>query len=381
MSASFSRLRRGWIWLAWFVLFGLLLSGCQAGGAEAALSVSLSELEGSVGVKPPESGEFGTAVADAPLAELAQLRTGADGRARLDFSNGAIIRMSPVSFLELAARTEENSNPRVSLEAGRIFIILDAASQGMDVETPSGLASVRGSFMMVEVNPIAQDVMVACLEGHCEASNPAGKVQFAAGQKSLLLHRDPSTGGYPAPGVQLMEQADYAMWLDEIPEAQPLVQSGLASLAERPAASATPSQRPEPTPSGTPLSTPTPTPGTAAGDGLGPCISLVSPAEGALVDHNNPVAFEWTSRVQAAVYVLELTYADGTVVVFETSETQIARYFDTLFVAMQFSWKVSALDAEGNTMCSSPTGTFTKPEPKPTKQKEAIPPTPSRSPK
>lgn len=193
----------------------------------------------------------------------------------------------------------------------------------------------------------------------------------------MLLHRDPSTGEYPAPGVQPMEKGDYDLWLAESPEALALAQRGLASLPEFPAATSTPTKQPAATPSGTPAATPTV--GTnVAGEGLGPCISLVSPAEGAIVEHNNPATFEWTSRVEASKYVLKLSYSDGTTVFFETTGTQVERYFDDLRSAMNFSWEVAALDADGNTMCTSPTGTFVKPEPKATKQKESVLPTPTR---
>lgn len=365
---------RGGTWLAWLVLLGLLLSGCQAGGTQPALTVSLSELEGSVSLKPPEAADFSAAAEFAALAELGQVRTGADGRARLDLSNGALIRMSPVSLLELAARDGQESAPRIHLEAGRIFIVPGGDSPGVDVETPSGVASARGSFMMVEVNPILLDVAVTCLEGRCEAGNPAGKVQLAAGQKSLLLRRDPSTGGYSAPVVQPMERGDYALWLEESPEAQALAEGGLASLAELPAPTFTPTRPARSTPSPAPSSTPTPGMAAAGGD-MGPCIRLTSPADEALVDHNSPVTFEWSSRVQASRYALELTYPDGAVAVFETTELSLTRYFDAIWGSGVFSWKVSALDADGNQMCSSPTGIFSKPAAQPTRQRETLPPT------
>jgi hypothetical protein len=374
--------RPGQLLLGVLVILALFLSGCQGGNVDVPPSVSLSELEGIVGIKSPENADFSPAQADSVLTELGQMRTGEGGHVCLDLSTGTVIRMAPVSFFELVALPGANEGPatQLRLEAGRIFIILGSdAPSGVDVETPSGAASVRGSFMMVEVNPITMDAAVTCLEGHCEASNPAGKVQFSAGQKSMLLHRDPASGQYSAPGLQPMLQEDYQMWLEESPEALALAQRGLASLSDAPAANATPTQTPLPVSSRTPTAPPT-AGTTVAGDGMVPCISLVSPEEGAIVDHNNPVAFQWTSRVQAAKYVLRLSYPDGTIVAFETTETQLSRYFDELHAVMNFSWEVAALDANGNEMCKSPTGTFVKPEPKATKQKEPLPLTPSRIP-
>lgn len=355
------------LWRGAFLLT-LALTACQTSQPAAPSQPTLHEVMGTVAIQPYGGMEFHPARDGSTLAEGGTMQTGATSRARLDLPNGAVIRLAPLSTVELTAG---ESFARLTLSGGQIFILGDAAPN-LNVETPSGVASARGSFMMVAVDSATRDVLVACLEGPCEASNPAGKVQFTAGQKSLLLKRDPSTGGYPAPGVQPMEQAEYQAWLEEVPEAQALARHGLASLPEAPAATSTPTQPPGSAPS-SPPPTPTTEAAVAAG-GLGPCISLVSPAEGEVVDHNNPVTFEWTSRVQASRYVLELSYPDGSVVVFETAELQVTRYFDGLRETIRFSWKVSATDANGSPMCSSPSGTFTKPAPQPTKAKEVIPP-------
>jgi len=356
--------RAGFVVLAALLGLAWFLVGCQAGAGPSALSAALSEIQGTVGIKPPESADFRPATGDTVLTERGQVQTGEDGRVRLDLSDGTLFRMAPMSLFKLISNqsTDQGLVTRLNLELGRLFIVLKGGS--MDVETPSGVASVRGSFMMVEVSE-SLDVMVTCLEGHCEASNPAGKVQFGAGQKSLLLHRDPTSGQHSAPSLEPMNAEDYQKWLEGSPEAKTLAQQGLASL---PSAPIMPSNTPKPTPA--PSATPVPASPTAetaaapAAD-MGPCMSLVNPPNDKVVDYNDPVVFQWTSKVQAAKYVLTLHYPDGTYISFETTDTQLTRYFDEMRGSVNFTWDVAALDANGNEMCKSPTGSFTKPAPQP----------------
>ncbi len=349
------------------ILLILSLSACQGLAAQTPLGAMLSEVQGMVGVKSPEKMDFSPAQNGSPFPVHAQLRTGQASRARLDLSTGVILRVGPAALLELTDL--QLTSARLRLEVGRLFVILDSGS--LDVETPSGVASVRGSFMMVEVDA-TQDVHITCLEGHCESSNPAGKVQFGAGQRSILLHRDPAAGQYAAPSLESMTEADYQAWAQENPEAQALVERGLAALSSAPISTVT--STPQPVlvslPSPTPLIIPSVTAVVVAP--LEPCIGLLSPADKAVVEYNNPVTFEWKSRLQASKYALTLFYPDGTQATFETTETQLTRFFDELPASLTFIWQVSALDDKGNAMCQSPQARFTKPAAEATRVKQGI---------
>jgi hypothetical protein len=151
-----------------------------------------------------------------------QVQTGDDGRVRLDLSSGTIIRAAPSTLFTLIANDEMEGGlaTRIKMEIGKIFIILNGGSA--DVETPSGVASVRGSYMKVEVDPETLDIYVTCLEGDCSATNPAGTVNFTDGQKVVLFHRDPVTGNWTAPNVEPMTPEEFQEWLDNNPEARDL---------------------------------------------------------------------------------------------------------------------------------------------------------------
>lgn len=165
------------------------LVGCQTESVSP-LSASLSELSGKVDIKQANQDSFSPAAENARLEVNGQVQTGDDGRVRLDLSSGTIIRVAPSSLFTLTAN-EQSANglmTKIKLDLGKIFIILNGGQA--DVETPSGVASVRGSYMKVEVDPITKDIYITCLEGNCSASNPTGSVNFTNGQKVILFAFD-----------------------------------------------------------------------------------------------------------------------------------------------------------------------------------------------
>lgn len=86
----------------------------------------------------------------------------------------------------------------------------------MQVNTPGGLAAVRGSYMSVQVVPGSNNntftVTVTCLEGNCSFSDTAGAVNFTTGQK--IVSSDPNV----LPAVLSMNKADVQSWLTNFPE-------------------------------------------------------------------------------------------------------------------------------------------------------------------
>src|SRR5687768_1867930 len=151
----------------------MLLTACGEQAAPTALSAALSELTGTVDVKQSDSEAFTPADANTVLGANGQVQTGDDGKVRLDLSSGTIIRIASSSSFTLASNeaTDGGLITKIKLTAGKVFIILNGGHA--EVETPSGVASVRGSYMKVEVDTDTGDVYVTCLEGNCDAQNPA----------------------------------------------------------------------------------------------------------------------------------------------------------------------------------------------------------------
>ena len=130
-------------------------------------------------------GVFEAATTDFFLEVNDQVLTGEDGRARIDISDGTIIRLSPLSNFVLTAMedTEQGTLTRLELNIGRLWIILKGGV--VEVDTPSGLASVRGSYLHVWVDPLTGETNVTCLEGECTLGNEGGIVSLVAGQTAV----------------------------------------------------------------------------------------------------------------------------------------------------------------------------------------------------
>ena len=228
----------------------LLLQGCsllsagkgsgavgpaQSGGN--ALIATLSEMQGLVEARQSSQAEFSPAGEGASVGAGGQVRTGDDGRARLNLSSGSIVRIAPSSSFTLSGNEArpEGLLTTIKLEAGKIWVILNGGE--IDIETPSGVASVRGSYMSAQLQPDGA-VRITCLEGECSLKTAASMTELIAGQGATLLNAS------APPQQDSMTQEEFDEWLAVNPEA----------VVVLPAVTATQGPLPAPQPTGTPVS-------------------------------------------------------------------------------------------------------------------------------
>lgn len=220
----------------------LLLNACEPlTPVPESLSAIITEIEGNkVSVRHANANEFQPAKLNETLEIRSQVNTGLESRTRVDLFSGTVIRIGPESIftLEENHKTEQGLLTRLTVEIGQIWIVLNGGT--LNVETPSGLAGVRGSYMSTGFDPNTGAARITCLEGQCSAENEAGSVEFTAGEAADL----PADGGAPIKGKMTAEE--FQMWAENVPEAGNLV----------------PTQIP-PTPTITPTLTITPTPTSA----------------------------------------------------------------------------------------------------------------------
>ncbi len=337
-----------------FMVFCLLLAGC--GGGEGGtpstpaptaqpLTALLSELQGLVEIRNPEQAGYSQATAEMTLQVDGQVRTGDDGRVRLDLSTGSIIRVAPTTSFTLVTNepVEGGLFTRIQLFMGRIWIALQGGS--MDVETPSGLASVRGSYLTVWIDPDTGDVWVGCLEGWCVAENPAETLELVAGQGAILYSYDPASGTPPPPPfLRYLTPEEIDDFLANNPEAQEVMDAVFAT------ASALPSFTP--TATGTPEATPTPE---------SRCFSLLSPQNGSQLGFVGPETFTWEAQEGAVFYHLVFSHPESYPLSFVLQQTFHVRYLEALPRPGTYTWEVTALDAAGEVICKAQPFTFIKP--------------------
>jgi hypothetical protein len=232
------------------VLF-LLLTACGAQPTEISpQSAVLSKPAGTVSVQPKVDEDFISAVDGYVLNEGGQVQTGEDGRVRLDLSTGTILRVGPSSLFKLVSNTPEEQSliTTVQLALGKVWVILNGGQ--LKVETASGQATVRGSYMGVEFKDGV--LRLTCLEGTCTFHNETGDYIIPPG--SVLESKGPSE----VPIITAMSEADVQDWLAANPEAAQIVAAMKA--AATPTETVTPAASFTPEATLTPTLTATPTP-------------------------------------------------------------------------------------------------------------------------
>lgn len=90
------------------------------------------------------------------------------------------------------------------------------------------------------------------------------------------------------------------------------------------------------------------------------CLSLHYPPDGEWVRAYGYLAFNWEPWLGAASYRLEITVPNGWVMEVDADCNVHDRYMQTLPTEGEYSWRVSALDPEGQVICTSETFTFKK---------------------
>lgn len=181
------------------------------------LTATLSEILGDVQVKDQPQSQFNPVSNGFILNAIMQLQTQEQSRVRLDLSTGSIIRLGQKTLFSLESPTGSSGSVlyKIELQIGRVWIALKGGS--LDVNTPRGIASVRGSYMSVWVKSSSNEIIVCCLEGSCTYQNDGGIVNLTTGQK--IISSDTSV----KPGIQPMDQSDIQDWKDNSPESAPVI--------------------------------------------------------------------------------------------------------------------------------------------------------------
>ncbi|MDK1027872.1 MAG: FecR domain-containing protein [Anaerolineae bacterium] len=126
---------------------------------------------------------------------------------------GTIIRVGPNTIFTMQSLITQDNEPltRIKLDFGKIWILLNGGS--LEVETPSGVASVKGSLLGVSYDPDKEHMEAHCLEGYCTLGNNFGKVEFTDGQESEIK------GDIGPSNIEAMVETEIQEWVNENPDA------------------------------------------------------------------------------------------------------------------------------------------------------------------
>src|SRR5574341_1338845 len=148
-----------------------------AGGSTGtgARLANISEIQNIVQAQDPGSTDWPAAVEGQQIAAGGGGKTGEASRVRLDIAPDAtVLRIAPNTTFRLETLSPEPTDPvtRFVLEAGKLFaqVTKQLGGGSFEVETPSGVATVRGSLMSAAYEAGSGKMVVTCLEGQCRLS-------------------------------------------------------------------------------------------------------------------------------------------------------------------------------------------------------------------
>lgn len=199
----------------------------------ASAHATLTEVQGTVEARDPARAEFERAKEGWQIIVGGQVRTGEDGRSRLDLSKGTFLRLGPSTLFTLTG--SEPAQSKVDLLLGQIWIVLTGGE--LQVRTPSGMASVRGSYMSVAYNPATGRTRVTCLEGSCLVQSFTQGCELTTGQAAELLGPEELEFAEISILVEFLTPEEIAWWLEFMPEAEevmPIVEEALQGGMELP---------------------------------------------------------------------------------------------------------------------------------------------------
>jgi hypothetical protein len=195
-------------------------------------TAEISELRNNVEARQTTGLDWGLAADGQEINAGGGVRTGDESRVRIDTSDNSIIRIganTEFQLLEFSPQAE-NSVTRMQLDAGQVWaqVTKELGTGTFEVETPAGVATVRGSLMSVAFDAAAGQLAVTCLEGECELRDRAqNAVRLVAGEAAEIV------GVGQGPGAaRRMRRAEIQAWIDNFPEAGEIARRLLAGLIE-----------------------------------------------------------------------------------------------------------------------------------------------------
>ncbi len=158
-------------------------------------TATIKEIVNKVDARASAAVAFLEAQLGLGLSVGGQVRTGDSSKTRLDFSEGTIVRLGQNTVLTVEELTTSSGNPltRFQFEVGKLWISLFGGS--MEIKTPVGVATVRGSYAVIEckVQP------VECTFDLIEGSGQVGGQDMKDLQRTIMHPGGSFTRGFLGP--------------------------------------------------------------------------------------------------------------------------------------------------------------------------------------
>jgi VCBS repeat-containing protein len=183
--------------VALIILAASTLVGCSEAPSGSSTLTILSITEGDVFVMKAGADDWTEATIEMTLEVGDTIKTGDDSGAEITFFDGSTIELEADTQIEITSlHTSPDTGTKtitlmqtIGTTVSRVTALLDPAST-YAVETPSGVAAVRGTIMIVRIvfdDPDYEDgtVLIANLEGHTHWIGRGEELQFSEGAQII----------------------------------------------------------------------------------------------------------------------------------------------------------------------------------------------------
>ena len=185
-------------WLATVIGFATFAQGTVNGGGKGAgtIEIKVKELQGVVEVLYPGTTQWASAQVGQILRPSCHLRTGANSRAALLWSDQSVVPVGPSTEIEILSPQSQQQQCGLHLVRGVIsFFHRDKPGQ-IQVITRGAMAGVEGTEFVLAVND-ADRTTLSVIDGKVRLANSAGSLLLTNGEQAVV---DPGQAPARAPG-------------------------------------------------------------------------------------------------------------------------------------------------------------------------------------
>jgi len=184
--------------IALTILVALALVGCGGGGSPCPSTLTiLSITEGDVSVMKAGTDSWTEAQVEMELEVGDTVKTGDDSGAEITFFDGSTMELEAGTEIEIISLdlscdtgvTTITLTQTIGTTISRVTKLLDPASS-YEVETPTGVAGVRGSTVIVTVEYVTPQIvntLITNLEGNIYAVGQGVELQIPVGRTGIIV--------------------------------------------------------------------------------------------------------------------------------------------------------------------------------------------------
>ena len=193
-----------------FIFFLLIIYACTTSAQEAMATIRL--INGTLQIRRAASSKWEIATLGMMIFPGDQLKTGENSKAAILFTDATQVKMNANSLLTIDGKREEKSlTKKLKLKFGEIWGKVTHQDSPMQIETPTSVASVKGTEFDIVIIEEDGEIMtyLFVFEGAMELLNELGQLIVTPGEPG-------AAGDEAPPEIVEVEEEQIPDWQEEI---------------------------------------------------------------------------------------------------------------------------------------------------------------------